>query len=95
MLGDEDRMAAERGLLAVVARVRRREPLVDERARVVEHGRETLRRQVVALLWPQAEAFAKRRLRQSREDLVKVAHAVTLAPGHKEPHCGASIGSSS
>ena len=86
MLGNEHRMAAERGLLTVVTRVCRCEPLVDERARVVEHGCETLRRQVAALLWPQAEALAEGRLRQSRKDLVKVADAVTLAHGHKEPH---------
>ena len=74
MLGDEDRMTAERRLLSVVGRCGGREPLVDEIARVLEHGRETLLVEIGALPRPETEAAPEGRPREPRKDTIHVLY---------------------
>ena len=63
MLRDENRVAAKRRLLAVVRRGLRREPLVDQFARVPGHFGQALLVQISQLARAEPEAPAKRRLR--------------------------------
>lgn len=74
MLRDEHRVAAHRRLLAVVARLRRRQPLRDEVAGMREHHRQALVPQVGLLARTQAKALAKGRAPQGGEQLVEVPH---------------------
>ncbi len=74
MLRDKYGMAAKRRLLAVVARLGRRETLDDELASVIQHRRQPFLREVRALARSQAKAAPEGRHRQRGKDVVDRTH---------------------
>lgn len=71
MLGDEDRMAAHRRLLAVIGRLGGREAMADEIAGMGEHWFHSLRGKIISLLCPKLEPASEGRIGKRREDLVQ------------------------
>lgn len=78
MLGDEDGMAAHRRLLAVVRRMRRRQPFGDEGPAMIEDGVETLLREIGSLLGSQAETAPEGGLRKGQKKVVRGYHVGAL-----------------
>src|SRR4051812_35701610 len=70
VLREEDWMAAHRCLLAVLVGNRRSEPRLDQLGRVAEYGVHPPAAQVGELIARKAEAAAKTRPREPREDLL-------------------------
>lgn len=73
MLRDEDGMAFPGRLLAVVGRMRRRESLRDEVARVLQDERKTFLAQVLRISRAELLRRPEAGLRQLREQLVQIA----------------------
>ena len=74
MLRDEDGMAAHRRLPPVILRHRRREPLVDEGARMGDHGLDPPVGEVARVLVAEAEAAAECGSRKRIESIVERPH---------------------
>lgn len=81
MLRDEYGMPAHRRLLSIIARRRRRQSFGDERPCMIEHGRQSLGGEIVAISRAQRKPSTKRRLRQSIKEVVEIAHAEHLSCG--------------
>ncbi len=81
VLGDEDGVAAKRGLLAVVWNHGRGQPPGDKILRVREYDRQTLAAQVIEILAAQLEAAAEIGFLQGSEKLVQVAHEIRESIG--------------
>src|SRR4051812_37993432 len=81
MLRDEDGVALPGRLLAIVGRMRRRQPLRDEVARMVHHGIEALVAQVLRVPGRQFLRRAEARSSQAREQLVEVPQSCTSPLG--------------
>lgn len=76
MLRYENRMAAERGLLAIVGDHRRRQALGDEILGVGEHCLQAFAAQVIKVFALQMKTAAKGRLCERGKKIVEVSHAV-------------------
>ena len=74
MLRDEDWMAAPRRLLAVVARLRGRQAITDERASVFDNGLGTFRIEISAFDWPETKLAPKGRGAECRKNGIEISH---------------------
>lgn len=75
MLGDEDGMPSERGLLAVIRGLRRRQPPGDEIPRMAEDDLHSLCLKIVALAWGELETLPECGFLQLAEDVLKIPHS--------------------
>lgn len=78
VLGDENGVASHWGLPAVVSGLRRREPLPDKLAGVVQYRGRSLATQVFVFGGAQAESAAEARPRQGPEKVVDPAHVLDM-----------------
>lgn len=78
MLRYEDRMAAHRGLFAIVRRLGRRQPSGYEITCMDKDGFAAARCQIVALFWTQPETGPEGGSCEAREQAVEVGHGKSL-----------------
>lgn len=93
MLGDEHRMSAERCLLPITARHGRRQPIRNERPRVVDHRRKAFGRQVLALTRAKVKALPKGRAAERHEHIIQISHdTFVLRPLAPDAEADAGLG---
>ena len=80
-MGNEDRMASKRCLLAVIGRVCRGKPLRNKIPSVYEHYRQGLLAEISKFRRPEIKALSKRRICQGLENMIDVVHTVIFAAG--------------
>lgn len=90
VLGDEDGVVAERGLLAVVGNLRWSEALCDEIDRVAQHHVHPLVVQVLQLAPAQVKPAPERGAGEGGEELIRISHDVCPASSGGGTSAGAA-----